>query len=78
LRLLASQLADSDEALTVEQAKAVLRTPPVCVAKDDRRITLGCAVMELAPVPRLHLAPGPPDTTAFRTYAFEHPQDTAP
>jgi hypothetical protein len=69
--ILEKLLGDSSEAITVEKIKTVLRTPPVCVAKDEKRITLGSAIMELAPAPRLHLSPGPPDIADFQTYEFD-------
>ena len=75
LAALEKSLADSSEAITVEKVKAVLGTPPVCVAKDEKRITLGCAIMELAPAPRLHLSPGPPDITDFQIYEFDRLAD---
>jgi hypothetical protein len=75
LQTLETLLSDKSAPLTVEKVKAVLRTPPVCVAKDEKRITLGCAIMELAPAPRLHLSPGPPDITEFRTYEFDRLAD---
>lgn len=75
LQTLETLLSDESAPLTVEKVKAVLRTRPVCVAKDEKRITLGCAIMELAPAPRLHLSPGPPDITDFRTYEFDRLAD---
>jgi hypothetical protein len=42
----------------------------VCIDGDGDKITLGCLIMELSLPPVLHVAPGPPCSTPFATYAF--------
>jgi hypothetical protein len=46
--------------------------PPVSVARRAAVpwMTVGSLVMELAADPVLHLAPGPPATTAYAAYHF--------
>jgi isopenicillin-N N-acyltransferase like protein len=55
---------------TLDKVKQLLRTAPVCVAKDDKRITLGSVIFEFVPDVRFLLASGPPDIFAYRQYAF--------
>lgn len=60
---------------TVKDALASHDDPdhPVCrhIAEDGSGgFTFGCTVFELGPEPRLHLAPGPPCSTAFETFEF--------
>lgn len=68
--LLEEALNNLNANLSVEEIKKILRSPPVCVAKDEKRITLGCAIMELYPETRLSLSPGPPDSSEFAQYTF--------
>lgn len=70
---LEGQLSDVSETITVEKIKVILSShkAPVCNdRKKGRGLTLGCLIMELSPAPVLHLAPGPPCSTAFKTYVF--------
>jgi isopenicillin-N N-acyltransferase-like protein len=68
------ELGDPAETITVGRIQAMLSSheAPVC---NDRQpgegLTLGCLVMELAPSPILHIAPGPPCSTPFETFGFE-------
>lgn len=70
---LESRLRDAAGPVTVGGIKAVLNSHEggVCRhggAEGIASVTFGCAIMELAPAPRLHLAPGPGCETGFRTY----------
>jgi len=71
---LETQLGDASETINVERVKAILSAHegPVCVDRENGRagLTLGCTIMELSPLPQLHLAPGPPCSTAFETFRF--------
>jgi predicted choloylglycine hydrolase len=69
--LLQSRLGDPEQPVTMDTIRSVLSAPPVCRHSESSSMTLGCCIMELSPAPRLHLAPGPPDVTAFRTHTFE-------
>jgi hypothetical protein len=67
-------LSDPDQVIDVEAIKSVLGSHdgPVCVDRGgSNNITLGCLIMELSTPPVLHLAPGPPCSTSFKTYTFE-------
>jgi predicted choloylglycine hydrolase len=67
-------LADPAEAISVDAVASILSTTeiPVCVVRtpNGAGITFGSVIMELSVPPILHLAPGPPAETAYRTYAF--------
>lgn len=65
-------LADGAQAVTVEAAQAILSRAPVSVRRNNGKgsMTLGSLVMELSQPPVLHLSPGPPSDTAYRTWAF--------
>ncbi len=70
---LEKQLSDVSETITVERIKAILSSheTPVCNDRiEGRGLTLGCLIVELSPAPVLHLAPGPPCSTAFQTFTF--------
>jgi len=70
------RLNDPDQQLTIDDMKAAFSSHngPVCRHPDDERtrnvITLGCLIMELNNPPQLHIAPGPPCKTPFKTYRF--------
>ncbi len=68
---LEQQLCDPAEVITIERIKGHLSShqAPVC-HHSDQKITLGCLIMELGETPALHLAPGPPCSTPFRTHTF--------
>jgi predicted choloylglycine hydrolase len=73
LRFLESQLADPSRTLGVEDVQAMLSAheAPICVDRGvGKSLTLGCTVMELSADPALHLAPGPPCSTAFEVFRF--------
>ncbi|MFZ5918566.1 MAG: C45 family autoproteolytic acyltransferase/hydrolase [Chloroflexota bacterium] len=69
---LASQLSDASQTITVERVRAILSShqAPVCVDRGGSGLTLGCTIMELSPVAVLHIAPGPPCSTAFQTFTL--------
>ena len=71
-RSLESNLSDPALTITVDNIKAALSSHdgPVCRDIGGAGITLGCCIMELAPTPTFHLAPGPPCSTDFQTYTF--------
>jgi len=65
-------LGDPEELITIDKIKAALSSHdgPVCI-DDPKKVTLGCLIMDLLPSnPTLHLAPGPPCSTPFKTYTF--------
>lgn len=72
LGTLARYLADPNEIITVEKIKTILSSHegPVCIDGGDDKISLACLIMELSPNPTLHLSPGPPCSTPFKTYRF--------
>jgi hypothetical protein len=66
---------DAAGPITTDRIRAVLSSHQggVCRhggAEGIASVTFGCAIMELAPAPRLHLAPGPGCETEFRTYVL--------
>jgi isopenicillin-N N-acyltransferase like protein len=67
-------MAEGTEPLTAERAMDLLRTRevPISVVRDPAgsSVTLGSLVMELSAPPVLHLAPGPPSETEYRTWTF--------
>jgi hypothetical protein len=79
-----SRLADLDRRFgklaippSIDEIKAFLSSHdgPICRHGDDmtnRRdnFTIGCLIMELGPEVFMHVAPGPPCKTAFRTFGF--------
>ena len=70
---LEGRFRDAAGPVMVDGIKAVLSSHEgdVCrhgSAEGIASVTFGCAIMELAPAPRLHLAPGPGCETEFRTY----------
>jgi hypothetical protein len=72
---LESRFRDAAGPVTVDGIKAVLSSHEgdVCRhggAEGIASVTFGCAIMELAPTPRLHLAPGPACETGFRTHTL--------
>jgi hypothetical protein len=72
---LESRVRDVAGPVTVDGIKAVLSSHEggVCRhggAEGIASVTFGCAIMELAPAQRLHLAPGPACETGFRTYTL--------
>jgi isopenicillin-N N-acyltransferase-like protein len=75
---LEKRLKDPSKKITLDMIKETLSSKddpqnPVCREKraDGRGgFTSGCLIMELSEGPKLHLAPGPPCTTDFRTYTF--------
>ncbi|MDA1330555.1 MAG: C45 family autoproteolytic acyltransferase/hydrolase [Chloroflexi bacterium] len=68
---LQQQLSDPQEVITIDRIKSVLSShdAPVC-HHSDKKISLGCLIMELSEQPKLHLAPGPPCKTPFQTHAL--------
>jgi hypothetical protein len=72
LETLREHLLDAGRPFDVDSVKATLSTPPVSVARagGHRSMTFGSVVMELSSPPVLHLAPGPPETTPYRSYDF--------
>jgi hypothetical protein len=72
-KTLESRLGDPHETITVERIRDVLSSHdgPVCLdGQGTQNITSGCLIMELSPAPVLHLSPGPPCSTPFKTYRF--------
>lgn len=75
---LEKRLKDPTKKITLALIKETLSSKddpqnPVCREKrpDGRgAFTSGCLIMELSEEPKLHIAPGPPCTTEFRTYTF--------
>ena len=75
---LEKRLKDPMIPITIDGIKEILSSKddlqyPVCKEKraDSGGVfTAGCLIMELSEKPVLHLAPGPPCTTNFRTYTF--------
>jgi len=71
---LARNLGDTTSRIGVEEVKSMLASTevPICFdgKESDDLFTLGCLIMELSSPPVLHLSPGPPCTTPFRTYRF--------
>jgi hypothetical protein len=67
---LETALKNLKDEVSVDEVKKILSSPPVCVEKDEKRITLGCVIMELSPLARLSLSPGPPDSYEFSEYTF--------
>lgn len=77
LASLESRIQDPSKPITVEAIKADLSSHdslehPICRHKDPGEgfMTVAGLVMELAPSPVLHLALGPPCSTAFKTFTF--------
>jgi len=66
-------LSDPEDVITIETIKSLLSSheAPICF-KTDSKISLGCLIMELSEDPKLHLAPGPPCSTPFRTHKFAY------
>jgi len=67
-RLLEHEMAQLVTAPTHDFIKRVLRTSPVCVAKDEKRITLGSVIFEFRPELRMLVASGPPDQAEYKEY----------
>ena len=70
-----ARMSDPQEMLTLDDMKKILSShqAPVCRHSNDspnKVITLGCLIMELTTPPALHIAPGPPCKTPFKTYRF--------
>ena len=73
---LAARFSDKATPVTIEHMKAAFSSHngPICRHPDDGSstvVTLGCIIMELGEKPLMHLAPGTPCTTPFKTYQFE-------
>lgn len=76
---LEKRLKDPKMPIAVDNIKEILSSKddpenPICSEKradDGGGFTAGCLIMDLSENPRLHLAPGPPSTTDFRTYTFK-------
>jgi hypothetical protein len=70
----ADRLRDPDEPITVEVIQSILSTrdTPICVSRGSPHgsLSLGSLVMELSVPPILHLAPGPPAETDYKTWTF--------
>ena len=73
------QLAALPDVVTVDTIRSILSSRdnpdlPVCVPHNPidpgASFTAGCLIVELSEPPVLHLAPGPPCETPFRTYGF--------
>jgi len=70
------RLNDPAQQLTINDMKAAFSSHngPICrhPGNESTRnvITLGCLIMELSDPPVLHITPGPPCTTPFKTYQF--------
>jgi len=72
-RFLESRLSDASQTVSVKDVQAILSAheAPICVDRGaGKSLTLGCTVMELGAEPMLHLAPGPPCSTAFDVFRF--------
>ena len=75
---LENRLKDTEHPATLQTVKEALGSHddpenPVCrhPAEDGSGgFTFGCTIFELGGNPRLHLAPGPPCSTAFETFEF--------
>lgn len=72
---LESQLMDPSRSITVETIKSILRSHevPVCIDNGEQGggyLTFGCLIMALSNRPELHLAPGRPCSTEFKTFKF--------
>ena len=77
LQSLKKRLDDTARPVTVEAMKSILSSHdsqefPVCRhgRPGEGNITTFSMVMELKPSPELHVAPGPPCRTEFKTYRF--------
>jgi predicted choloylglycine hydrolase len=77
LRALETYVKDPAVRITVETLKAALRShddPQNSVCYDLREehdgFTAGSSIFELSSPPLMHLAPGPPCATEYRTYGF--------
>lgn len=75
---LEQNLSNPDEVITIDRIKAILSShdAPVC-HHSDLKISLGCLIMELGIVPKLHLSPGPPCSTPFSIHTFTRNQVSA-
>jgi hypothetical protein len=71
---LAERLQDTSLIVTVDTIKSILgsREVPICFENREgsQGFTFGCLIMELGSPPVLHLSPGPPCSTPFRTLRF--------
>jgi isopenicillin-N N-acyltransferase-like protein len=69
---LESDLAGLGERATKEDVRRTLSDcdVPVCVSRGSDWMTLGSLIMDLAPDPVLHIAPGPPAETAYSEVRF--------
>lgn len=77
LNSLESRTKDPSQHITVETIKTILSSHdspehPICRHKGSEGggMTVAGLIMELSPSPVLHLAPGPPCSTTFKTYTF--------
>lgn len=77
LSSLESRTKDPSQHITVETIKTILSSHdspehPICRHKglEGGGMTVAGLIMELSPSPVLHLAPGPPCSTTFKTYTF--------
>ncbi len=73
---LESKLRDPSKRITVETIKSILSSHevPVCLDNKDQGggyLTFGCLIMVLSNRPELHLAPGRPCSTEFKTFDFD-------
>jgi hypothetical protein len=72
------RLKDRPKRITVDTAKAILSSHddpknPICNHPEEHGgLTAGCMIYELSEHPTLHLAPGPPCSTEFKTYKFSN------
>jgi isopenicillin-N N-acyltransferase like protein len=73
--VLEKELKDPSRTVNVKTIKSILASHegPVCTHnthKPKGSCTLGTLIMSMSNPPELHLAPGPPCSTEFRTYKF--------
>jgi hypothetical protein len=81
LRCLEKRLTDRSPARNVDLIKAILTSReraehPVCRPKKDKdgAFTFASTIMVLSDNAVLHIAPGPPDVTAYETLSFTRPR----
>ncbi len=85
LETLKARLEDLSKEITVDDVKSILCSHdnphhPICIHQSkkpgefgfgDTHFTSGSLVMELSDNPKLHLAPGPPCSTEYKTFDFD-------
>jgi len=79
LRSVEERLGKAAIPLSVDLFKSTLASHdsaefPICVSKSKKPVfTFASTVMILGAKPELHIAPGPPDVTAYETLTFDRP-----